>query len=532
MRQRSSTSAITSRQDAGQQEQQAGEHLAAAVDQAAQQRLLAVQRGDACRARNAMRSLRSSQSPARNEPASQTQTGTPVQRAKRTVTYRSTSGNPSTIASSDETHGGSLAGRGDPGADAAARPRSPRRRWPATLVEARLAACVSVGAPVESIYHWRGEIETAQEVPVADQDARGAVSAGGGGDPRAATPTNFRRSSLSRSRMASPAYLDWIAAETALGVAPRAASSAAGARAGGAGAAAAGGVPAARAQAAAARAGVPLFGARARRRRPSRRASTIADGYYLYRDKLRFAVEPGGPALGAPRCRRARSSTTSSSARSKPIGATLVVRLPLVDGAAGTSRYVLVADSQGCADVGVCYPPQPQQVTAGAARAGRRAGRRRRGAPRARSPGSIERRRSTASAHCQRRPLACAGNTIPRWLLRRRAPGVLALAAGVYFGARRRSTPRRSARTRRRSLGVSLPDLDGREQRLDAVARQGAGRQFLGDLVRAVPRGDARVRQGADGIRRQRPAICRHRRRSGGQSRSNSPRRSSSTTRR
>ena len=35
------------------------------------------------------------------------------------------------------------------------------------LVEGRLAACVSVGAPVESLYHWRGQIETAQEVPVA-----------------------------------------------------------------------------------------------------------------------------------------------------------------------------------------------------------------------------------------------------------------------------------------------------------------------------------------------------------------------------
>ncbi len=34
------------------------------------------------------------------------------------------------------------------------------------LVEARIAACVSIGRPVESLYHWRGEIETASEVPV------------------------------------------------------------------------------------------------------------------------------------------------------------------------------------------------------------------------------------------------------------------------------------------------------------------------------------------------------------------------------
>ena len=42
-----------------------------------------------------------------------------------------------------------------------------------SLVEARLAACVSVGGPVESLYHWRGKIETAQEVPVGVKTSRG-----------------------------------------------------------------------------------------------------------------------------------------------------------------------------------------------------------------------------------------------------------------------------------------------------------------------------------------------------------------------
>jgi periplasmic divalent cation tolerance protein len=36
-----------------------------------------------------------------------------------------------------------------------------------SLVTERLAACVNVGAPVQSMYHWQGQIETAQEVPVA-----------------------------------------------------------------------------------------------------------------------------------------------------------------------------------------------------------------------------------------------------------------------------------------------------------------------------------------------------------------------------
>jgi periplasmic divalent cation tolerance protein len=45
------------------------------------------------------------------------------------------------------------------------------------LVEQRLAACVSVGASAESLYHWRGKIETAQEVPVAIKTRAGRYSA-------------------------------------------------------------------------------------------------------------------------------------------------------------------------------------------------------------------------------------------------------------------------------------------------------------------------------------------------------------------
>ena len=36
-----------------------------------------------------------------------------------------------------------------------------------TLVTEKLAACVNIGAPVQSMYHWQGQIETAQEFPVS-----------------------------------------------------------------------------------------------------------------------------------------------------------------------------------------------------------------------------------------------------------------------------------------------------------------------------------------------------------------------------
>jgi periplasmic divalent cation tolerance protein len=34
------------------------------------------------------------------------------------------------------------------------------------LLERRLAACVNIGAPVDSLYHWRGRIETGREIPL------------------------------------------------------------------------------------------------------------------------------------------------------------------------------------------------------------------------------------------------------------------------------------------------------------------------------------------------------------------------------
>jgi periplasmic divalent cation tolerance protein len=35
------------------------------------------------------------------------------------------------------------------------------------LVSERLAACVNIGTQVDSLYHWRGQIETAREIPLA-----------------------------------------------------------------------------------------------------------------------------------------------------------------------------------------------------------------------------------------------------------------------------------------------------------------------------------------------------------------------------
>ena len=104
----------------------------------------------------------------------------------------------------------------------------------------------------------------------------------------------------------------------------------------------------------------------------------IADGYYLYRDKIKFVVTPDGAVLGAPELPAGKVKTDEFFGKVETYRGTVVVKLPLTGAAAGQS-VVLAADSQGCADVGVCYPPTRQKLSLGAAGAGqpaRGAGRR------------------------------------------------------------------------------------------------------------------------------------------------------------
>ena len=85
----------------------------------------------------------------------------------------------------------------------------------------------------------------------------------------------------------------------------------------------------------------------------------VADGYYLYRDKLRFTVEP--VAAVAPELPPGKRKHDEFFGDVETYRGVVVVRVPLVRTAAGQT-LTLHADSQGCADAGVCYPPNPQQV--------------------------------------------------------------------------------------------------------------------------------------------------------------------------
>jgi thiol:disulfide interchange protein DsbD len=87
----------------------------------------------------------------------------------------------------------------------------------------------------------------------------------------------------------------------------------------------------------------------------------IASGYYLYREKLKFAVEPAG-LTGAPVLPAGKVKDDAFFGNVETYRGKLAVRLSL-DGVPPGSKVTVLAESQGCADAGVCYPPQVQKVT-------------------------------------------------------------------------------------------------------------------------------------------------------------------------
>ena len=104
------------------------------------------------------------------------------------------------------------------------------------------------------------------------------------------------------------------------------------------------------------------FSARALDDRTLEARFAVADGYYLYREKLKFAVEPEIAGLAVPPLPPGKMKDDQFFGKVETYRGEVVVKLPLPAAAAGNS-LVLVADSQGCADLGVCYPVNRQRVT-------------------------------------------------------------------------------------------------------------------------------------------------------------------------
>jgi thioredoxin:protein disulfide reductase len=88
----------------------------------------------------------------------------------------------------------------------------------------------------------------------------------------------------------------------------------------------------------------------------------IAPGYYLYREKFAFASESANVKLGAAAIPNGKVKQDEFFGRIESLRDQVRIVIPMSrDGNASEWRFT--ASSQGCADVGVCFPPHTEEVS-------------------------------------------------------------------------------------------------------------------------------------------------------------------------
>ena len=88
----------------------------------------------------------------------------------------------------------------------------------------------------------------------------------------------------------------------------------------------------------------------------------IADGYYLYRDKLQFVVEPAASGLIAPSLPAGKVKEDQFFGRVETYRGNVIVNLQL-EGALRARRSWSRPNRRGVPILGICYPPTVQRVT-------------------------------------------------------------------------------------------------------------------------------------------------------------------------
>ncbi|TVT47359.1 MAG: protein-disulfide reductase DsbD [Denitromonas halophila] len=88
----------------------------------------------------------------------------------------------------------------------------------------------------------------------------------------------------------------------------------------------------------------------------------IVDGYYLYKDKFQFRSEPESVVVGTPALPAGKKKNDEFFGEVETYRDELIFTLP-VQAPADVRQFELTVISQGCADIGVCYPPTPQTLT-------------------------------------------------------------------------------------------------------------------------------------------------------------------------
>jgi thiol:disulfide interchange protein DsbD len=89
----------------------------------------------------------------------------------------------------------------------------------------------------------------------------------------------------------------------------------------------------------------------------------IAKGYYLYRDKFRFRVDGETVTLGTPTFPKGKEHDDENFGKVEVYYKSVAIRVPVERMSSGPLPLKLNVTSQGCADAGVCYPPQTQPLS-------------------------------------------------------------------------------------------------------------------------------------------------------------------------
>lgn len=88
----------------------------------------------------------------------------------------------------------------------------------------------------------------------------------------------------------------------------------------------------------------------------------VARGYHLYRDKVKFEVTTKGVALGSVQLPPGKVEEDAIFGRTVVYRDDVRIKLPLSRIDPNIREITLKAVSQGCADAGVCYPPQTHET--------------------------------------------------------------------------------------------------------------------------------------------------------------------------
>ena len=86
----------------------------------------------------------------------------------------------------------------------------------------------------------------------------------------------------------------------------------------------------------------------------------IADGYYMYRDRIRFSSETAGVELGEAVLPAGKIKDDEFFGKIATFRNQVSATIPVSRNAGAANSIQLKAVSQGCADIGVCYPPHTQ----------------------------------------------------------------------------------------------------------------------------------------------------------------------------